>query len=225
VNQKIWIYGLIFFSITAVAKVPKKSRISFEPHVYLGVGAVDILKEKPPVFPVIHDEDETYTAINSLKSGGFFFQSQLRLTLIKGGPVSLGYAFWGQRVEYDNDYPELWFRTGTRYPLRFDLSFHAVCLQLASPRGFWSDHVMPFLVSGAGSFYGSSKDALYEYDSSTGWIWMMEEESKKYSGWGWMAGAGVEIYKYAYVYAGLTCFLKDNLPGRMFLDLIVGLKI
>ncbi|MBN2102422.1 hypothetical protein JW835_00105 [bacterium] len=224
-NFKIWVYGLALYAVAGCAKVPKKSWISFSPHIYIGVGAVDILKENPPDFKVTHDKDKTYLAINPLESEGFFLQSQFRVNLIKAGWFSLGYAFWGHQHEYSNDYPREWFREGIKYPHRYNLSFHAACIQMDCPRGLWENRVIPFFLGGIGSFYGSSKVASYGVDEYTGLIVMFEEKNMKYDGLGWMAGAGTIVFRYAYFYTGLTCFSENDVPARMFLNVIVGVKI
>lgn len=224
-DKRICLLGLALFAVAATARTPNKSWITFDPHVYLGAGVVDVLKEIPPEFDIVYEEDENYADINSLASGGFAFHSQFRLSLIQIGPLSLGYTFWGFRREYSHEHPDLWFRTDKEYPLMYDLSLHAACLQIDSPYAFWEDRVRPFLVGGYGVFYGASRTRRYAYEKDTGWVLMDNKITSRYDGRGWTAGAGFMFYKYAYVYAGLTGFDQKDLPGRLFLDMMVGLRI
>jgi len=225
VKIKRSIIVLIAGASVICAKAPKKSWIQFRPHVYLGFGAVDVLSENPPEFVPRNNADINYASLNSLNSEGFAFQGQFRLSLIEAGLFSMGYSFWGHRYEYNNDYADVWYDSDTKKPLRYDLSLHSACLQFDSPWRFFHDHVKPYVLGGVGPYYGSSKVAAYFMDEATGWIWLEEDESQKYSGWALMAGLGSEIYRYAYVYTGIVYFKKEDVPGQLFLDLIVGIKL
>ena len=217
--------GLLAFALMAGAKPLKKSWIHIHPHLYLGIGGVDVLKENPPPFVAETEADQTYLNINSFKSRNITFQYQARLNVLSAGPVSLGYAFWGHRFKYDTDYPELWIRPGKYYPQRYDLSFHAASLQLDSPFTFWGRRLRPFILGGTGPFYGSYIEGTYAIDETNGWIWLDETVVEEFEGWAWMTGAGLVIYRYAYLYVGIVRFNKSASPASLFLDFIFGVHL
>jgi hypothetical protein len=222
---KRWVIGLLAFALTAGAKPLKKTWIYIHPHLYLGLGMVDVFDETAPPFTVETDADITYLNINSFKSRSIAFQYQARLNVLGAGPVSLGYVFWGHRFNYDTDYPELWIRPGKLYPQRYDLSFHAASLQLDSPFTFWEDRLRPFLLGGAGPFFGSYVEGMYAVDVINGWIWLNETLRDEYKGWAWMTGAGLVIYRYAYFYVGIVQFNEPRLPASLFFDMVVGVHL
>ncbi|MBN1782869.1 hypothetical protein JW948_17170 [bacterium] len=212
----------------AVAEIPKKSCIQFKPHVYVGMGILSILSEDPPYYATIDRETGALETSNfRFGSQGLNFQGQARLSLIQIGPVSLGYTFWGYRHRYEDEYQEIWYREFVLYPLTYDLSLHAGCIQIDLPfLNMAGGKIRPFVVGGAGPFFGNTKEVFYIFDPVyEGLIWKYVFRDRKFDGMAWTAGTGVIVHRYFYAYMGITQFNEDNLPGSLFLNVIVGLTL
>lgn len=210
---------LLFTAAAANAQL----RIHVKP--YLGAGYSRILNDYQPIFVVEDTLDQDYQTLNLQNSPRNAFRGQVRVDVLHLGPLSAGYLFWGHQVKFNDVAPNNALKTDKIYPYSVSYSLHGANLTLRLPyKGISTEHRVPFILGGAGRYYGKNKGYRYS------WVDAAQTESdkqfvsqRKWEDWGYFAGIGLEVYGFAYVYAGYTALLGDDLMGSKFFDFVVGI--
>ena len=216
---------LILWLTAGTPAVTAQVRIDFTP--FAGIGLSYSGSVTSPDMDINDNYDQNYYRANYANPDVFFMRGQGRFNLLYAGDLSLGYLFWGHKAEYSSRLPDQEAKVGVVYPHSYYYSMHTVTLQYNLS---WllknSDQVQPFLIAGAGSYYGRKSDMKF--------VWINQEErtveqevmrAEKVDGYGYTAGVGAVIFTYIYVYGGFVHLNGDNLPANGFAELIIGLTI
>jgi hypothetical protein len=207
---------------TAVAPVELHSNIRVRPRIYAGGGYGRTLNARTPAFAVDDAADRNFAEANLSSLKRNFIRGQLRLDLVRAGAFSAGVLFWGHHHEIPSDYPEYWLKEDKWYPAADHASLHAATVQW-SPAFLSSRHLAPFLLAGAGGYYGNVTSVRYLPADSTGlYYYGSNRQTASDAGRAVLAGVGVVAFRYAYVYAGAVHLIASALPARTFFDVIVG---
>jgi hypothetical protein len=207
---------------TAASPGEPHSNIRVRPRVYVGGGYGRTLNARTPAFAVDDAADRNFAEANLSSLKRNFIRGQLRLDLVQAGAFSAGYLFWGHTHEIPSDYPEYWLKEDTWYPAADHASLHAATVQW-SPAFLSSRHLAPFLLTGAGGYYGNVTSVRYLPAGSTGlYYYGSNRQTASDAGRAVLAGVGVVAFRYAYVYAGAVHLIDSSLPASTFFDVIVG---
>jgi hypothetical protein len=208
----------------AAAAVPGDllSNIRVRPRIYAGGGYGRTLNARTPAFTVDDAADRNFAEANLSSPKRNFIRGQLRLDLVRAGAFSAGYLFWGHHNEIPSDYPEYWLKEDKWYPATDHASLHAATVQW-SPAFLSSRRLAPFLLAGAGGYFGNVTSVRYLPADSTGlYYYGSNRQTASDAGRAVLAGVGVVVFRYAYVYAGAVHLIDSALPASTFFDVIVG---
>lgn len=200
-------------------------QVRFRPRLFLGAGLRRGLETTVPFAEVEDNFDESDTSSSSPKRNSIGVQ--IRLNLLEVWNFSLGYAFWNHYYEYSGKELGDGLVVERDYPHSYGYTLHVVTLQWnAKYRFVSSKHFVPYIVGGAGRFFGQLKnfryvDPNYQDDVATRIVFRTDE----YEGWAAFFGVGAVFFRYAYFYVGFVDLMQDTLPTRRFLDLTVGITI
>jgi hypothetical protein len=224
---------LVVLLLAACSPVFASIPVSLRPRIYLGLGIRVAYHNTVPSFEINDNADQNYYNLNLSSVSKIFLHGQSRLNLIKVGPVSAGYMFWAHDQHYLHDWPEFWAMEDKFYPHSYNYNLHGAVLQwdLAYP---WisGKYFAPFVLGGAGRYFGNSKDIYFEFDSIevNGIIYILDTdeiitETKRYKGEAVFFGIGAVVLKYGYFQFEYIDFRDGSLPIREFASFVVGLTI
>ena len=215
---------LVLLALSVLIFIPKgvTGQIRFRLRPYVGAGVGLGMQSHVPVFEIGNESDQDYYDLNlaSLKSTWLRFQT--RLNIFQWGHLSLGYLFWNHSVQYADEFPGSVVITNRPFPHSYFISVHGGGLQ-------WDFHrnpsvkTFPFITAGAGSYYGSFK--VFEQsveDLADPVATKIVTQAMEYQGTAAFIGVGVVFFKYGYLYVGYMDLLKDNLPTRQYVDVVLG---
>jgi hypothetical protein len=206
---------------------PALAQIRVKPHAYVGGGFGITAGAVNQSFAIEDSYDNWYAGWN-LDHPRMNFRAQTRFTFLEADRFSIGYVFWSHCRKYATAYSEMWVKKGKLYPFSDDLNFHGVTLQWDLRYSFVSSRrVRPFLLAGAGRFYGSSKRFEYEFFDDNYYYYdsRITRTESQYDGSAWMAGGGVIFFGHLFIYAGTMDFSKDPVFIKRSIDTVIGLKI
>jgi hypothetical protein len=199
-----------------------RAKIRIRPRVYAGAGIRRALDARAPGFAVEDVYDQNFADANLSPLKRNFTAGQIRLDLLHAGDFSVGYLFWGHYREFPADYPEYWLKTGKAYPNTDHAAVHAATVQW-NPRFLAGKRLSPFVLAGAGGYYGNVTSIEYApTDSSQVFYYGSSRQVASDAGTAFLAGAGVVAFRYAYVYAGVIRLIDAALPAKTFVDVVVG---
>jgi hypothetical protein len=199
-----------------------RAKVRLRPRVYAGAGIRRVLDARAPEFAVEDAADRNFADANLSPLKRNFTAGQIRLDLLHAGDFSVGYLFWGHYREFPADYPEYWLKTGKAYPNTDHAAVHAATVQW-SPRFLAGRRLSPFVLAGAGGYYGNVTSVRYlPADSSGAYYYGSSRQVASDAGTAVLAGAGVVAFRYAYAYAGLVRLIDAALPAKTFVDVVVG---
>ncbi len=204
------------------------SQIRIRPRPYIGIGMRIVYHPVIPSFQIDDDFDAGYHEMNIASPKKFFYAGQARLNLLEMWDLALGYTFWGHYHHYSEETPEGLIKLDKEFPHSYSLSFHGATLQWnLNYRTISSKRAMPFLLGGAGTYYGGYKNYYYRTESISGDyvdFSRVVRRVSEYEGWGFMFGGGLVLYRYAYFYAGYM-ELRGELLARRFIEVYIGFTI
>lgn len=221
---------LVVILLAACLPVSASVPVSLRPRIYLGLGLRRALNNNLPVFEITDNLDQNYYNLNLSSVKKIFLHGQVRLNLIKVGPVSAGYTFWAHDQHYLQDLPEFWAKEDKFYPHSYNYNLHGVVLQwdLTFP---WisGKYFTPFLIGGAGRYKGNTKKFYFEFEyfdeANILYITDVITETKRFNGEAVFFGAGAVVLKYGYFQFGYIDFRDRTLPIREFVSFVIGLTI
>jgi len=228
--------GAIWFSSPPAALVlallvvlpsmaPASVKIRLKPRLYAGIGIGRTLDTRPPALTIEDQDDMDYEVINLSGLQRNFKRGQIRINLIHVGDFSFGYAFWGHALEYPHDFFFFLPKEQKAYPFGSHAALHAATVQW-NLKFVSGKRIVPFLLAGAGRFYGNSTSMRFQLlDSEQSIYQYFIQQDFTDEGNAWLAGAGAVLFRYGYVYAGIVRLERTLLPSKGFLDLIVGCTI
>ncbi len=196
--------------------------LRIRPRVYAGGGYGRTQNARMPEFAVEDAADRNFVEANMSSLKRNFIRGQIRLDLVHAGAFSAGYLFWGHYNEIPADYPEFWLKPDKWYPAADHVALHAATVQW-KPAFAASRRVAPFLLAGAGGYYGNVTSVRYLPADSTGlYYYGSRRQTASDAGRAVLAGIGVVAFRYAYLYAGAVHLIDSALPAKTFFDVIVG---
>lgn len=196
--------------------------LRIRPRIYAGGGYGRALNVRMPAFAVEDAADRNFVEANLSSVKRDFIRGQIRLDLAHAGSFSAGYLFWGHYSEVPADFPEYWLKPDKWYPASDHAALHAATVQW-KPSFAASRRVAPFLLAGAGGYYGNITSVRYLPADSTGlYYYGSHRQTASDAGRAVLAGIGAVAFRYAYVYAGVVRLIDSALPADTFFDLIVG---
>jgi hypothetical protein len=204
-----------------------QAQVRFTPHAYIGAGLGFTGKPVNQSFPVEDEYDNMYAGFN-LDHPRTAFRAQTRFTLVEAYRFSVGYVFWSHCRQYGTAYSVAWAKKTKQYPFSDDLNFHGVTLQWDLRYPFVSSRrVYPFLLAGAGKFYGSSKRFEYEFIDEYYYYYdsRIKRTESRYDGKAWMAGAGAVFFGHLFIYVGTMDLSNKSLFIERSVDAVLGLRI
>jgi hypothetical protein len=217
----------LMLALLAVFPVPgiPAVKIALKPRVYAGIGIGRTLDVRHPAFAIEDQDDLDYEAINLASIERFFKRGQIRIDLLQVGDFSFGYTFWGHAVEYLHDFFYFLPKEQKTYPFGNHAGLHAATVQW-NLKAVSGRHITPFLLAGAGRYYGNSTTMRFQLEDAEQSIYLYQiGQEFTDEGNAWLAGAGAVAFKHAYVYAGIVRLERTILPSRGYLDLIIGFTI
>jgi len=200
-------------------------KVSLKPGFFAGIGLGGTLDARHPGLAIEDQDDADYEMINLASLQRFFKRGQARINLLHVGDFSFGYAYWGHAIEYPHDFFYFLPKEEKAYPFGNHAALHAATVQW-NLRFISGKRIVPFLLAGAGRFYGNSTSMsfrLLDPEQSVYQYFVRQDLTDE--GNAWLAGAGAVLFRYAYVYAGVVRLERTILPSKGFLDLIVGCTI
>jgi hypothetical protein len=216
---------LIPFFIVSLIPHCVLGQLRFRLRPYFGMGLGIGSQSHIPIFEIENDSDQDYYNYNLASLKKTFFRFQTRLNVVQWGHVSLGYLFWNHSMRYDQDFPQDIIPPNRTFPHSYYFSVHGAVLQL----DFYSlpsARIIPYIAGGVGGYYGSFKNFYYwvedEFDPTAEKV---VSQVASYTGTAVFVGAGIILFKYAYLYVGYLDLIKDSLPTRQFIDIIVGVTL
>ncbi|MBN2200527.1 hypothetical protein JW777_01080 [bacterium] len=196
--------------------------IRIRPRIYAGGGYGRTLNARTPAFAVEDAADRNFVEANMSSLKRNFIRGQMRLDLVHAGAFSAGVLFWGHYNEISSDFPEYWLKPDKWYPASDHAALHAATVQW-KPAFAASRRVAPFLLAGAGGYYGNVTSVRYLPADSTGFYYYgSRRQTASDAGRAVLTGIGVVAFRYAYFYAGAVHLFDAALPARTFFDVIVG---
>jgi hypothetical protein len=212
--------GAVILISSAPAELRPEVRI--RPRIYAGAGFGRTLDANSPAFAVddIYDRNFVDANLSPLKRN--FTRGQIRLDLVQAGAFSAGYLYWGHYHAFPADYPEYWLKTGKWYPNTDHAAVHALTVQW-NPRFLAGKRLAPFVLAGAGGYYGNVTSIRYfPVDSSAVYYYGSSRQISSDAGRAVLGGIGVVAFRYAYLYAGVVHLIDAALPAKTYLDVILG---
>jgi hypothetical protein len=201
------------------------AQIRIKPRLYIGFGLGRTLNAERPAFSADSLADQDYADINLSSLQRHFLRGQIRINLVDAGDFSLGYLFWSHSIQYPNDLIEYWQRDGKLYPYSSHAALHAVTLQW-NMKFLSGRRIVPFLLGGAGRYYGNTDVASYwSLDSYRLQFAGTVEQERTDEGRAFLVGAGATFFRYTFAYVGFIQLSGYSLPSRRFLDAVIGLTI
>jgi hypothetical protein len=200
-------------------------KVMIKPQVCVGVGLGRTLNARHPAFLIEDQDDADYAVINLTPLQRNFTRGQIRINLVHVGDFSLGYAFWAHYQEFSHDFIYFLPKEQKTYPYSNHVGLHAVTVQW-NPKFLSSRRVVPFLLGGAGRYYGGSKTMRFQLLDPQQFIYgCFFEKDPEDEGTALLAGAGAVLFKHLTVYAGYVRLERTLLPSGNFFDLVAGLTI
>jgi len=204
------------------------AQVRIKPHVYLGGGIGITMNAKDQDFTVEDGIDQNYISFNYNTKQRTFTRGQIRLNLLEFDRFSFGYMFWSHNREYTSEFSEFWVKKDKSYPHSDDLNLHAATLQWDLRYSAVSaKYFLPFLLVGAGQYYGASKSFQYEFIDDMYYYYdkKLVNQDRRYSGNVWLYGGGIVFLRYAYFYIGVVDFGNKSVPVKRALDCVLGIRI
>jgi len=199
-------------------------QIRFRLKPYIGIGLGIGSQSGIPLFEIEegNESDQDYYDYNLASLSSTSFRFQTRLGLLQWGHLSLGYLFWNHSYQYSQYFPENVVILNRNFPHSYYFSVHGATLQWDFYRSS-SAKIIPFIAGGVGQYHGSFKNFYYwvedEFDVTAE---KTVSQIISYEGTAAFAGVGVTVFKYGYVYVGYFDLIKETLPARQFIDVIIG---
>jgi hypothetical protein len=204
---------------------PASVKIGLKSVFYAGIGIGRTLDARHPALAIEDQDDLDYEAINLAGLERYFKRGQIRLNLLHVGDFSFGYAFWGHALEYPHEFFYFLPKEQKPYPFGTHAALHAATVQW-NLKFVSGKKIVPFLLAGAGRFYGNSTTMRFQLlDSEQSIYQYFIQQDFTDEGNAWLAGAGAVLFKYGYIYAGIVRLERTLLPSKGFLDLIAGFTI
>jgi hypothetical protein len=226
----IRVTALIVILLTVCSRTFSSVPVSLRPRLYLGMGIRSAFHNNVPAFEIADNLDQNYYNLNLSSVNKIFLHGQVRLNLIKVGPVSAGYTFWAHNQQYLHDWPEFWAKEDKFYPHSYNYNLHGAVLQYDLKFPWISGkYFTPFVIGGAGQFTGNAKQYYFEFEyfeeADIVYITDVITETKRYRGKAVFFGIGAVVLKYGYFQFGYIDFRDGTLPIREFATAVFGLTI
>ncbi|MCK5148783.1 hypothetical protein KAR48_18665 [bacterium] len=212
---------LLALMFLAVFPAAAQIRIKIKPFAGFGYGRV--ITDYAHQFAVDDTLDEHYFDFNLATVPRGRTRGQSRIDLLQIYDVTLGYLFWSHSVKFTHIAPDNILKTKKVYPRGVQYNMHGATLTWYMPyKGIGSRSRLPFIMGGAGRYYGAKKGTYYIVNAETNLAEGINTTMISYDDWGYFVGVGLIVHKYFYVYAGMTELMGDGLMGSRFFDIVIG---